>query len=318
MILQILYNDFPGITRAEGLSIVKTVATYSIVAVDPKTQEAGVAVQSKFLAVGAVVPWVQAGVGAIATQAWANPGYGPDGLALLQKGYAPEQVIDALTGDDDGRERRQVGVVSVTGKAASFTGKACSAWAGHVVGDGFACQGNILANPAVVAEMAAKFTTAEGDLGQRLLDALDAAQAAGGDSRGMQSAALVVEKPGGGYGGFSDRFVDLRVDDHPKPLQELRRLFQIHRLYFYPSDPQRLIRLDECIVARLQDMLAHLDIYQGTVTGDLNLETREALEHFLHRENFEGRIQPEPWLDGEVYEYMLNRWGGEQETEVSG
>ncbi len=295
----------------------KTVATYSIAAVDPTTHEVGVAVQSKFLAVGTVVPWVQAGVGAIATQAWANTGYGPAGLTLMQKGHTPEQVLDILTSTDEGRDRRQIGVVSVSGKGAAYTGQSCTAWAGHVTGDGFVCQGNILACAEVVEKMAAAYQTAAGDLSQRLLAALDAAQAAGGDARGMQSAALVVEKPKGGYGGFNDRFVDLRVDDHPEPLKELRRIFQIHRLYFYPSDPARLMRLEGAVVRKIQTILVHLGMLRDECQGELNKETWEALNCFMHRENFEGRIQPEPWLDGEVYEYMLSRWDKVQK-EVAG
>ena len=292
------------------MSTLQTVATYSIAAVDPDSQEVGVAVQSKFLAVGAVVPWVQAGVGAVATQAWANTGYGPKGLALLQKGLDPTQVIEQLTVEDDGRDRRQVGVVSITGTAAAYTGKSCTHWAGHVAGEYFSCQGNILVGAPVVECMADAFAHTKGDLSQRMLAALDAAQSAGGDARGMQSAALVVEKPGGGYGGFNDRFIDLRVDDHPEPLQELRRLLQIHRLYFYPTDPQRRMRMDAPVVTQIQHILTMRGFYTGPVHGNLDQDTRRALDSFMHRENFEGRIQAEPWLDGEVYEYMLSRWGG--------
>ena len=290
-------------------------ATYSIVAVDPDTQTVGIGVQSKFLAAGAIVPWVQAGVGAVATQAMANTQYGPRGLALLQASYTPDQVIARLTQDDEGRSSRQMGVVSISGKAAAYTGDACTPWAGHIVGDGFTCQGNILASEEVVAQMVHAYQKTGGDLVQRLLATLDAAQSAGGDTRGMQAAALVVEQPGGGFGGLGDRIMDLRVDDHPEPLKELRRLVGIHRLIFCPGDPDRRIRLEGPIVKRVQRCLTAAGVYRGPENGILDSETIRVLEQFMIRENMASRIQEEPWLDGDVYEYMLRRYHG-QETEV--
>jgi uncharacterized Ntn-hydrolase superfamily protein len=210
------------------------VATFSIVARDPATKELGVAVQSKFLAVGAVVPWAQAGAGAIATQAWANTGYGPRGLALLRDGAAPEAVVKALTGPDDGRALRQVGMVDAEGRVAAYTGEKCIAWAGHIAGAGYTVQGNILAGEGVVKGMAAAFEKTRGDLGDRLLAALRAGQAAGGDTRGRQSAALLIVREGAGYGGFNDRYRDLRVDDHPTPIVELTRIYELHRKLFKP------------------------------------------------------------------------------------
>lgn len=210
-----------------GLHGEDPVATFSIVARDPETGDLGVAVQSRFFAVGAVVPWARAGVGAIATQSWANTSYGPRGLELLSAGADASSVVEALTGQDDGRPQRQVGIVGANGSTATFTGDACLPWAGGRTGADYAAQGNILAGPEVVDAMAAAFEAAAGDLPSRLLAALAAGQAAGGDARGRQSAALLVVREGGGYGGFNDRWVDLRVDDHPEPIAELQRLLDL-------------------------------------------------------------------------------------------
>lgn len=203
-------------------------ATFSIVAWDPVTGDLGVAVQSKFLGVGAVVPFAKAGVGAVATQALGNPTYGPRGLELLSMGLTPEEVIEVLTRDDPEREQRQVGIVAPGKPPAAFTGSATLSWAGHIVGDTYAVQGNILAGPEVVEAMAEAFErTAGRPLGERLIAALRAGQEAGGDSRGQQSAALIVVRPGGGYGGYDDRMVDIRVDDHPEPIEELARIYEV-------------------------------------------------------------------------------------------
>ncbi len=210
------------------------VATFSIVARDPATGELGIAVQSKFIAVGAVVPWARAGVGAVATQAWANTTFGPKGLDLLEKGLAPQEVLDRLLADDAGREQRQVGIVDAKGHAATSTGKKCNAWAGGKTGEGFCCQGNILAGEEVVDSMARAFREAKGDLGDRLIAALEAGQRAGGDRRGMQSAALLVVREGWGYGEFDDRYRDLRVDDHESPIAELKRIYALHKQVFPP------------------------------------------------------------------------------------
>lgn len=189
--------------------------------------------QSKFLAVGAIVPWAAPFVGAVATQAWANPSYGPDGLALLAEGLSAEETVRRLTGADEDRARRQLGVVDAQGRSASFTGSECSDWAGHRIGDGYAAQGNILVSEATVDALAETFESSVGcSLAEGLLDCLDAAQAAGGDSRGQQSAAVLVVGPEQGYNGLSDTVVDLRVDDNEAPLTELRRLFGIHRELF--------------------------------------------------------------------------------------
>ncbi len=199
-------------------------STFSIVAVDLVTGDLGVAVQSRFLGVGAVVPYARAGVGAVATQAWANTTYGPRALALLERGAVPAEVVRRLTASDERKEFRQVGIVDARGVSAGYTGRETSAWAGHRVGRDYSVQGNILAGESVVRDMAHAFQRAEGDLSARMLAALRAGQAAGGDSRGQQSAALLVVRAGAGYGGFNDRFIDLRVDDHPRPIEELTRI----------------------------------------------------------------------------------------------
>ncbi|MBI4605182.1 MAG: DUF1028 domain-containing protein [Planctomycetes bacterium] len=202
-------------------------STFSLVAFDPPTGDLGVAVQSKFFGVGPVVPWVEAGVGAIATQSYANTTYGPRGLALLGEGLAPEEVLKRLTAEDPERESRQAGIVDARGRAASYTGTKCIPWAGGRTGDGFAVQGNILVSAATVEAMARAFQEARGELAERLVAALEAGQKAGGDARGRQSAAIAVARRKGGYGGFNDRYVDLRVDDHPDPIAELRRLLEM-------------------------------------------------------------------------------------------
>ncbi|NNM31059.1 MAG: DUF1028 domain-containing protein [Akkermansiaceae bacterium] len=216
-----------AVTAAEPL-----LSTFSIVACDPETGELGVAVASKFPAVGAVVPWARAGVGAVATQSAANTTFGPDGLALLARGTRPEEALEILTRADPGKPRRQAGIVDAAGRTATFTGAECLPWAGGRTGKNFAVQGNLLAGPEVVDAMARAFKKAAGPLADRLLAALTAGQAAGGDRRGRQSAALLVVRKGWGYGAFNDRFRDLRVDDHPMPIAKLRRVLEQHRRLF--------------------------------------------------------------------------------------
>jgi uncharacterized Ntn-hydrolase superfamily protein len=217
-------------------SAAPTVATFSIVAYDPATKELGIAVASKFPAVGGVVPWAQAGVGAIATQSAANTTYGPDGLTLLAKGDTPKEALEILTRKDPGKAHRQVGIIDAKGQALSFTGEKCHAWAGGKTGRNFAVQGNLLAGPEVVAAMAKAFEESKGLLSHRLLAALEAAQEAGGDKRGRQSAALLIVRKDWGYAGLNDRFRDLRVDDHATPIVELRRVLAAHAKVFpHPS-----------------------------------------------------------------------------------
>ncbi|NNE92147.1 MAG: DUF1028 domain-containing protein [Verrucomicrobiales bacterium] len=213
-----------------------TVATFSIVAIDKETGEIGIGVQSKIVGVGAVVPFAQAGVGAVATQASANVRFGPVGLLMLQTGSTPEQAIEMLTRADSGSGRRQIGIVSANGKSATFTGEKCKDWAGGMTGDGYAVQGNILAGESVVTAMAEAFEKTGGVLAERLLAALEAGQAEGGDKRGKQSAALLIVREGWGYGGGNDKFRDVRVDEHAEPIKELRRVYNKHRELFPRPD----------------------------------------------------------------------------------
>ena len=209
--------------------VLSPVATFSIVGYDAETGALGIAVQSKFFAVGAVVPWAEAGVGAIATQSWANTTYGPKGLKLLKSGLSAEQTLERLIADDPGHATRQVGIVDAKGNVAHYTGDECNAWAGAVSGKHYTAQGNILAGEEVVKAMGTAFEATAGELADKLMEALFAGQAAGGDTRGQQSAALLVVQEGSGYGGFNDRYIDLRVDDAEKPIEELQRLLELHK-----------------------------------------------------------------------------------------
>src|SRR2546423_2041890 len=222
------------------------VATYSIVACDLQAEQWGVAVQSKFLAVGSVVPWAEPQVGAVATQAWANPRYGPDGLSLLRSGKTAEEAVQVLTAADEGRQHRQLGVVDAAGRAATFTGEECNGWAGGRTGACFAAQGNILVSSGTVDALAVTFqSNAHLTLAERLIECLAAAQAAGGDSRGQQSAALLVVERDGGYAGLSDVVIDLRVDDHERPIEELTRLYGIHQKLFGKTPRAEWIEVDD-------------------------------------------------------------------------
>jgi uncharacterized Ntn-hydrolase superfamily protein len=254
----------------------EAVATYSICACDLEAGRWGVATQSKFLAVGSVVPWAAPHVGAIATQSYANPRYGPDGLALLREGLSAEEVVERLTAGDEDRSLRQVGIVDGEGRAATFTGDGCHAWAGGRTGDGYAAQGNILVSGATVDALAATFEATGGvTLAERLLDCLDAAEAAGGDSRGRQSAALLVVERDGGYASLSDTLVDLRVDDHPDPLVELRRLHRLHDDLFGQTPREEWIPVDDALRGELDTLLARVG-HPTLVSwaGVVNLEER--------------------------------------------
>ena len=230
--------------------------TFSIVAVDPETGDLGVAVASKFLAVGSVVPWARAGVGAVATQAWANVSYGADGLDLLASGVDPTAAIERLTGADEGCIHRQLGMVDAIGRSATYTGSGCFPWAGGRAVDGLAAQGNILAGPQVVDALVDTYLASAGTLTDRLLAALLAADRAGGDARGRESAAVLIVRADAGYNGGNDRWIDLRVDDHPDPVPELGRLYGVWRLLSEPPDPADLVPIDDALAAELQTRLA--------------------------------------------------------------
>ena len=270
-------------------------STFSIVACDLSSGEWGVAVASKFPAVGSVVPWARAGAGAVAAQAWANVSYGPAGLDLLAEGHSSEDVVRTLTEGDRRRDRRQLGVVDARGRAASFTGPGCMQWAGHEVGDGFACQGNILTGPEVVQAMASSFRKADGDLVDRLLWALQAGESAGGDRRGKQSAGILVVREGGGYDGGNDRYIDLRVDDHEEPVQELLRVFSVFdEQYLVRNDP--LIPATPGLVEEVQRRLRALGHYGGPLSGVLDESTRAGLDAFAGEYNLEGRLRSDDLL----------------------
>jgi uncharacterized Ntn-hydrolase superfamily protein len=278
--------------------------TFSIVGRDPRTGDLGIAVQSKFLAVGAVVPWARAGVGAIATQSWANTSYGPRGLELLASGLSASATLEQLLAEDEGRETRQVGIVAVDGPPVTYTGGGCYSWAGGKVGDDYACQGNILVGEETVLAMAHTFEQSAGSLGKRLLSALAAGQTAGGDSRGQQSAALLVVRQNGGYSGFNDRMIDLRVDDHPQPIQELQRLLQLHELYLSPPDPQDILEIDHALASELQTLLTRSGDYHGSLSGEYDEPTRKAFRAYIGRENLEERWFEDARIDHVVLEYL--------------
>jgi uncharacterized Ntn-hydrolase superfamily protein len=295
----------PPASRIEILML--PVATFSIVGCDLRSQMWGIAVASKFPAVGAIVPWARAKVGAIATQALANTGYGPRGLDEIASGLSAEETLRVLLSTDPGREHRQVGIVDSKGRGATFTGKDCYDWAGGAAGDGYAVQGNILAGAEVVREMERVYLASTSPLPQRLIEALEAGAHAGGDRRGRQSAALLVVKPHGGYGGYNDRWIDYRVDDHLNPLPRLHELLDLHGLYFGKSPKSQRVKLTGDALKELQGIMKGLGYYTP-VDGVYNDATREAFRAFISNENFEERADPDAaWVDGPVLEYMLKK-----------
>lgn len=287
------------------------IATFSIVAYDSNRGEWGVAVQSKFLAAAAVVSWAEAEAGAVATQSYANLSFGPEGLSMMARGISAEETIAHLTAADEQRETRQVGMVDRNGRAAAFTGSECHDWAGHFVGDGFACQGNILV-PGTVEAMAAEFERlrgGEGELADWLVATLAAGQAAGGDRRGRQAAGVLVVREKGGYGGRTDRYLDLRVDDDTEPIRKLAQLVEMHHLFFGEVDPANVVPLDK-VAADLQAMLLRTGHYQGPQTGHFDDATRKALWALVGQENLEER-----WdgtgdvIDRVALSFLLDRFG---------
>jgi uncharacterized Ntn-hydrolase superfamily protein len=313
--------------------------TYSIVARDGATGDLGVAVQSKFLAVGAVVPWVRAGIGAIATQAYANVAYGPDGLALLAGGASAQETLDRLVAADPLRDQRQAGVVDAQGRPATHTGRHCFAWAGGRTGPGYAAQGNILAGPGVVDGLAETFAASGRPFPELLVACLAAADAAGGDRRGRESAALSVVREGGGYGGGNDRWIDVRVDDHADPIGELGRLLELQRLYFDRPALDELVRADESVAGELRGLLGRLGAGPGSsfsvmyqpmsalseaaaaaerearpMTGaparlasNWDASWQQALEDWMAVENLEERTAAPGWVDRRVLDFLREK-----------
>jgi uncharacterized Ntn-hydrolase superfamily protein len=279
--------------------LVKRVATYSIAACDLAAGQWGVATQSKFLGVGSIVPWAEPGVGAVATQAYANPRYGPEGLALLRQGSSAEEALRRLTEADEGRAHRQLGIVDAEGRGASFTGEECLDWAGGRAGEGYAAQGNILVSADTVDALAETFEQSTGrPLVERLLDCLDAGQSAGGDRRGQQSAAVLVVERDGGYAGLSDIVFDLRVDDHERPLDELRRIFGLHRAIFGQTPREEWIDVDETLSEELRRRLSQLG-YEG--------ELGDAFFRWTANENLEERADGVERIDPVVLEELRRR-----------
>ena len=275
------------------------VATYSIAACDLEAGQWGVATQSKFLAVGSVVPWAEPHVGAIATQAYANPRYGPEGLRLLRGGRSAAEAVEELTAADEGRDHRQLGIVDAAGDGATYTGAECLDWAGGIAGPSFAAQGNILVSEQTVTALAETFAATAGrPLAERLLECLAAAQAAGGDRRGQQSAALVVVERDGGYASLSDVLLDLRVDDHPAPVEELARLYRMHRALFGQTPRDEWLPVDEALAAELRERLARLG-YDG--------ELQEAFATWAGTENLEERIDGVEQIDPVVLGELRSR-----------
>jgi uncharacterized Ntn-hydrolase superfamily protein len=279
--------------------------TFSIVGYDPQEKEWGIAVQSKFLGVGAVVPFVKAGVGAVATQSYANTAYGPQALELMAQGKSAEEVMELITKDDPDKEMRQVGLIDAKGNGATFTGTYCYDWAGGMTGMHFAAQGNILVDENTVKAMAETFESTEGSLAHRLLQALNAGQQAGGDSRGQQSAALLVVKEKGGYGGYNDRYIDLRVDDHPEPITELIRIYGLQQLYFAKAKPENVVAIEGDVRGTVVQHLQRLDYLKADPADDEELH--KALTAYIHTENFEEREQEKGKIDLEVLEFMKNQ-----------
>lgn len=277
----------------------EVIATYSIVACDLQAEQWGVAVQSKFLAVGSVVPWAAPHVGAVATQAYANPRYGPNGLELLKTGKSAQEVVDELTAADDGREHRQLGVVDAKGGSATYTGGECYDWAGGRTGDSYAAQGNILVSAKTVDALVETFEAGKDKpLAERLIDCLAAAQEAGGDSRGQQSASLLVVERDGGYANLSDVVVDLRVDDHELPIEELRRIYALHDAIFGKTPRDQWVTVDEELATELRERLAKLG-YEG--------ELDDAFTRWAGNENLEERIDGVEAVDPIVLEELRTR-----------
>ena len=286
--------------------------TFSIVAYSEDEAAWGVAVASKFPAVGAVVPWARADAGAVATQSYSKIGYGPDGLDLLEKGASAPEVLSSLLVADENASVRQVAMVDAQGQVAAHTGGDCHDWAGHKTGSGYSVQGNLLADEGVIEAMASGFLTSEGELADRLVRALRAGEVAGGDRRGKQSAAVQVVRVNGGYGNDNDRYLDLRVDDAQEPVLALMDLVQLHHLYFQTAKAEDLLPIDDVIARELQTVL----IAQGYMTGEINGVWDEVCQQviwmLIGNENLEMRWTLEKnrrSIDRVVLEYLRKRYG---------
>jgi uncharacterized Ntn-hydrolase superfamily protein len=307
------------------------VSTFSIVAVDPENGDVGVAVQSKFPNVRPVVPWAEAGVGAIATQSFANVSYGPRGLTLMRNGATAEEALRILVATDSARHTRQAGIIDAKGNSASWTGNECFDWAGGVAGEnwggkgmvvtgkGFAAQGNILVGKETVEAMAKVFLSTKGQLSDRLVAALVAGGKAGGDRRGEQSAALLVKRKGAGYDGTTDDYIDISIYDHPAPLKELERVYKLHKLYFFRSNPNNIIKIDAAICRELQGILKDkaykgIEFYSGVINGVFDAATKKALQDFMGWENYDVRIRDDDQIDTEVLDDIRKNYAEWKKT----
>ncbi len=282
--------------------------TFSIVAYDSEKKEWGVAVQSKFIAVGSIVPFAKVNVGAVATQAWANTSYGPKSLVLLEQGMTAEETIKIITQHDEKREHRQVGIVDSFGNVASFTGKKCFDWAGHVVGENYACQGNILVSEDTVLAMSHAYRETSGDLVEKLLAALEEGQEAGGDSRGKQSAAILIVKEEGAYDGGTDRYINVRVDEHEHPIKELRRVFELYDLSLLKrDDPDDKVKLSGDIMKTIKEVLKKDGFFDGEINTKYDDVTKESLQKWMHTNNFEVKEREDNYMWGAVYRFIEKR-----------
>ena len=289
------------------------IATFSIVAYDATEQAWGVAVASKFLAAGALVSWAQAGAGAVATQSFARVSFGPNGLALLAQGKSAPEVLAALLANDARAQQRQVGIVDAQGRSAAHTGKECHDWAGHRSGEGFSVQGNMLAGSSVLDAMIDGYKAAHGELADRLVAALAAGDAAGGDKRGRQAAAVLVARPNGGYGGDTDRYLDLRVDDDEQPIKKLKQLVSAHHLFFGAPLPEDQLPITPEIARELQQIMLKQGYYGGGVDGQWDAVSQQAFWSLVGNENLEERWSPDhnpEMIDRIALEYLRRRFGG--------
>lgn len=286
--------------------------TFSIVAYDPAEKSWGVGVASKFLGVGGVVNWAQAGAGAVATQAFCKVSFGREGLALMAQGKSAQETLEALLAGDPKREHRQVGVVDRSGSAAAHSGSDCYNWAGHIVGEGFSCQGNILAGKQVVAAMADAYKAAKGELSDRLVAALLAGDDAGGDRRGKQGAGVLVVKDGGGYGGDTDRYLDARIDDDPEPVKRLQKLVKDHHLFFGRPNPKDLTPITPAIAGEIQHWLQAKGYSKQPATGTWDTASKQAFWAMVGSENLEERWNLEgntDLIDQVALDYLRERFG---------
>lgn len=284
--------------------------TYSIIGFDPDEQTWGVAVQSRFLAVGSVVPWAEAGIGAVATQAQINTTYGPNALKLMSEGKTATEALQIITSADPQKWLRQVAIMDKHGQVATFTGKGCQSWAGSITGENVVAIGNRLVNEQTVEALVTTFVKTKAPLAERLLLALEAGQQAGGDLLGQQAAALLVVKESGGFGGFNDRLVDLRVDDHMEPIKELMRLYRMQQLIQTTAMPDQVVPISGNIKKLLVEQLIRLGfLLKNELTEE---KINEALQTYIRKKGFFAREQKKGYMDVELLTYMKNFEPGDE------